>query len=66
MVQIINSVKPIYISFGLQEDTSTNKVLTNIITGLYRNSINNVWKVRGIDKREEQLLKKLNTTAQCN
>ncbi len=54
--QITTGEKPHCLSIGLQQDSSTNVTLVNLTTRLYRNSVNNVWKVRKIDRREQALL----------
>jgi len=62
--RIINSDKPVYLAIGLQKEKSTNKVLIEIINKLYKNSQNNVWKIRYLTSKEKELLKQKGTSSQ--
>jgi hypothetical protein len=53
---IIFSNKPVYLAIGLQKDTCQNKILVSIINKLYKNSPNNVWKIRKVLNKEKELL----------
>ena len=54
--QITKSSKPTFVVIGLQSDSSANEILTKLTTSLYRNSKNNVWKIRHINKKESEVL----------
>jgi len=56
---IIAEEQPVFIAIGIQQDTSTNQMLSRIVDTLYHNSHNNIWKVRKTNATEDTLLLKL-------
>jgi len=53
----------IFVSIGLQNDSTSNQLLVNFVNKLYHDSKNNVWKVRRINNKEEKLLNQRSGTS---
>lgn len=54
--KITKSEKPVAISVGLQHQKSDNKIILQLVSKLYQNTYNNVWKVRELQPKERELL----------
>lgn len=56
MLQLSNNKEKILMSIGIQKDSTTNELLLKITNLLYQNSAYNIWKVRRISHKEQNLL----------
>ena len=60
IIEITNKItltsKPSYISIGIENDSTSNPILTKIATRLYKFSNKSTWKVRKLNNKEIELV----------